>query len=300
MAAGARVNLLTAHDWAARYAQDDAEILPQNAVVFGQGEADLAPDGVFPHDREQRPDITLYQAQGPGPRQPSVPPAAHRCEDGRSARVRKMIDSQTDPVVFTLDAYTRQRAARSMAVHRGRQVLHRFAAGHGRHSGGGGALLRGVDRRADEPQRLDRVFPGRAATPLRRGARAVAAAGRPPDERTRRHLELAGQGLLRRARHRRGHGAATGTGYSAGEVGGLLEAARDAMPSDAPKQHVSRYFYCAGCCARALEDKRGRHPDLDTAFSRLAACRTTRRSSSSRTSTARRGTGAHCKPCRIA
>jgi hypothetical protein len=56
-------------------------------------------------------------------------------------------------------------------------------------------------------------------------------------------------------------------GYSVGAVGGLLDAARDAMPADAPKSHVSRFFYMRGVVRANMGDTSGAIQDLETAVS---------------------------------
>jgi hypothetical protein len=177
-----------------------------------------------------------------------------------------MIDRQTDPVVFTLDAYS------------GNAQLDRW-------------LYIQVDKSSTDPRQVSVDIPDEAARffeesiagvdepnawiayfqgELRRRygillARSLAR-DRPPDERTRRHLDLLAKdfsGAL---------GIAEGMvlnneGYSVGAVGSLLDAARDAMPSDAPKSHVSRFFYVRGAVRASMGDKSGAIQDLETAVS---------------------------------
>ena len=59
LAVGARSNLASSNDWAARYAQVILRTLPKDAVVFAQGEADLAPMAYFLMIENWRPDVTL-------------------------------------------------------------------------------------------------------------------------------------------------------------------------------------------------------------------------------------------------
>ena len=54
-------------------------------------------------------------------------------------------------------------------------------------------------------------------------------------------------------------------GYPAGVVGRFLEKARDTMPADAPKEHVSRFFYIRGMVRDNLRDSPGAARDLETA-----------------------------------
>ncbi|TMI45566.1 MAG: hypothetical protein E6H41_00615 [Betaproteobacteria bacterium] len=56
-------------------------------------------------------------------------------------------------------------------------------------------------------------------------------------------------------------------GYSAGVVGAFLDKARDTMPSDAPKEHLSRFFYIRGILRGNLRDSPGAARDLETAVS---------------------------------
>ena len=54
-------------------------------------------------------------------------------------------------------------------------------------------------------------------------------------------------------------------GYSVGAVASLLDAARAAMPSDARKSHVSRFFYLRGAVRANMGDRPGATQDLETA-----------------------------------
>jgi hypothetical protein len=265
LAVGARINLLTNHDWGARYAQAILKILPQNAVVFGQGEADLGPMAYFHMIENQRPDITLYQAKGLVLGNRLFHPL--RTDAKTAERVlSKMIDSQTDPVVFTLDAYSGNAQldrwlyiqvdksspdSRQVTVDIPDEALRFFEES-----------IAGVD----EPNAWIAFFQGE----LRRRYGTLLARSlprdRPPDERTRRHLELLAKdfsGAL---------GIAEGMvlhkeGYSVGAVATMLDAARQAMPSDAGKSHASRYFYVRAAVRSSMGDKAGATQDLETAVS---------------------------------
>ena len=286
LALGARTNMLTSHDWGARYAQAILRILPQNAVVFGQGEADLGPMAYFHMIENWRPDITLYQAKGLVLGNRLFHPL-RTDEETAQRKLREMIDEQTDPVVFTLDAYS------------GNAQVDRW-------------LYIEVDKSSTDPLQVTVDIPDEAVRffeesiageeepnawvaffqgELRRRYALLLARSlqrdRPPDERTRRHLDLLAkdfQGAL---------GIAEGMvlnkeGYSVGAVASLLDAARDAMPSDAGKSHVSRFFYLRGGRSR---EHGGQARALPRTWKRRLPSgrgRTTRRSSSSRIFTARR------------
>ena len=56
-------------------------------------------------------------------------------------------------------------------------------------------------------------------------------------------------------------------GYSAGVVGAFLNKARDVMPSDFPKEHLSHFFYIRGVLRANLRDDAGATGDLETAVS---------------------------------
>ena len=56
-------------------------------------------------------------------------------------------------------------------------------------------------------------------------------------------------------------------GYQAGVVGGFLDKARQAMPSDVPKEHLSRFFYIRGVLRANLRDTPGAVRDLETSVS---------------------------------
>jgi hypothetical protein len=263
LALGARNNLFTSHDWGARYAQTILRLVPQNAVVFGQGEVDMGPMAYFHMIENWRPDITLYQSKGLVLGNRLFHPL-RTDEKSQQRTLRDMIDMQTDPVVFTLDGYS------------GNAQLDRW-------------LYIEVDKSSTDPLQVTVDIPDEAVRffeesiarekdpnawvaffqgELRRRYGLLLARSlqrdRPPDERTRRHLDLLAkdfQGAL---------GIAEGMllnkdGYSVGAVGTLLDAARAAMPSDASKSHVSRFFYLRGVVRANMGDRLGATQDLDTA-----------------------------------
>jgi hypothetical protein len=265
LASGTYYNLRSGHDWAPRYAHTVLKLLPKNAIVFGQGDADLLPMAYFHMVESWRPDLTLFQAKGLilGNRlfHPLRTP-----QEAADRILQQMIEQQTDPVVFTLDAYT------------GNARLDRW-------------LYVEVDKSSADPKKVTVDVPeearrffeesiARADTSnawiaffqsvLRRRYAIVLAQslpqGKPPaDERTRRHLELLAQdyygaigiaeGLL-----------ANRDGFSAGLVNAYLEKARELLPADAPKEHVSRYFAVRGALRANMQDKAAAVRDFETAF----------------------------------
>jgi tetratricopeptide (TPR) repeat protein len=176
------------------------------------------------------------------------------------------VEKQTDPVVSTLGAYTR-------GAQRDRW------------------LYSELDKGSSDPKKITseideaamRFFEEAIAVThnrnawvrfiqgeLRRRYAVLLAMGlprdRPPEPRVRRHLELLSgdfygalglaEGLMKNDR-----------GYSTGAVVVQLDKARDLMPSDAPKEHLSRFFYIRGALRANLGDRRGAMEDLETALS---------------------------------
>jgi hypothetical protein len=265
LASGTYHNLRSGHDWAPRYAQTVLKLLPKNAIVFGQGDADLLPMAYFHMVENWRPDLTLFQAKGLilGNRlfHPLRTP-----QEAADRILQQMIEQQTDPVVFTLDAYT------------GNARLDRW-------------LYVEVDKSSTDPKKVTVDVPEEARrffeesiaqadtsnawiaffqSVLRRRyaivlAQSLPQGKLPADERTRRHLELLAQdyygaigiaeGLL-----------ANREGFSAGLVNAYLEKARELLPADAPKEHVSRYFAVRGALRANMQDKAAAVRDFETAF----------------------------------
>jgi hypothetical protein len=265
---GAYTNLRANHEWAARYAQTVLKILPKNAVVFGQGDGDLMPMAYFHMVENWRPDITLYQAKGLILGNRLFHPL--RTEDSTADRaLSEFIKQQTDPVVFTLEAYTgNARRDRWLYVE--------------------------VDKSSTDPKQVTVDVPEEAVrffeesiaqesasnawiayfqSELRRRyalvfAQSLAQAqGWPPaDERSRRHLELLAQdfyGALGIAEGLLGHKG----GFSVEAVVTYLDRARILLPSDAPKQHVAGYFLLRGILRANTQDRPGGIRDLETALS---------------------------------
>jgi hypothetical protein len=265
LAAGAYVNLRADNEWAARYAQTLLKILPKDAVVFGQGDADLIPMAYFHMVENWRPDITLYQPKGLVLGNRLYHPLRTSRENGDRI-LSQMIDAQTDPVVFTLDAFS------------GYAQRDRW-------------LYIEVDKSSRDPKKVTVDIPEEAmrffeesvaqasstnawtaffqSVLRRRYATALAQSlpkGQPNDERSRRHFELLSKDFYGAL------GIAEGmmqskTGFSAGAVAEYLDRARDLLPTDAPKEHISRYFSLRGALRANMQDKPGAIRDLEVALS---------------------------------
>lgn len=265
LGAGARANLNAGHDWAAPYAQAVLRLLPKNAVVFGQGD-DLLPMAYFHMVENWRPDITLYHTKGLILGNRLFHPLRTDEESGKRVR-REMIEQQTDPVVFTLDADT----------------------GTARRDHW---LYIEIDKSSTDPSKLTVDIPESAVQffeqniaqartsnayiaffqgQLRRRYAILLAQslpqGRPPaDGHTRRHFELLEQDFYGAL------GIAEGlllnkAGFSPGAVAAFLDKARDLLPPDAPKEHVARYYSLRGALRASMQDKAGAVRDLEAALS---------------------------------
>ncbi len=261
---GGRANLQATNTWGARYAQAVLKALPKNAVVIALGDPDLAPMAYFHMIENLRPDITLYQSHGLILGNRLFHPL-RTDEETQQRMLRDMIDKETAPVVFTLEP-VRDYAQRDRW------------------------LYIEVDKSTPDPEHVTVDIPEEAVQffeesilgvsdsnawvafiqgELRRHYAMLLARSlprrQPPDERTRRHLELLAKdsyGAL---------GIAEGLmqnneSYSVGVVGGFLEKARDAMPSDVSKAHLSRFFYIRGVLRVNLRDPAAAQ-DLETAVS---------------------------------
>ena len=264
LAVGARTILLANYDWAARYAHLLLKTAPPNAVVIGQGEAELLPMAYFHMIENWRPDITLYQHKGLvlGNR-PFLP--LRTGEEDQNRILAKMIEQEDAPVIFTLDSFT------GFAQH-DRWIYIRVdksSTDHGKVT-------------VDIPEEAVRFFEEdiaranttndwidhfqnqlrhRYATLLARSLRR----DQPPEARTRRHIELLEQDFYGAM------GLAEGLllskdGYSVGAVTRLLEKVSELMPSDAPKAYQSRFFYVRGKVRADLRDTTGAIQDFETAF----------------------------------
>jgi hypothetical protein len=264
-AIGARVNLFDADDWGARYAKAILTTLPKNAVVVVTGDPDLAPMAYFHLIEGWRPDITLYEPKGLILGNRLFHPL--RTNDETAQRIlREMVDSESSPVVFTLDTYPRY-AQRDhwlyVEVDKSSTDNERVAVD----------IPKEAQRFFEESVRgaydvnawvafvqgeLRRHYAMLLARSLERGS--------PPDARAQRDLDVLAtdfygalgiaEGLM-----------ANKEGYGAGIVGGFLDKAREAMPSDIPKEHLSRFFYIRGVLRANVGDRPGAARDLETAVS---------------------------------
>jgi hypothetical protein len=263
-AVGARSNLLP-DDWGARYAQTVLRTLPQDAVVIVTGDPDLAPIAYFHMIENWRPDITLVQPQGLILGNRLFHPLRTN-EDTQKRALDQMIDEQTVPVVFTLQTYPRY-AKRDRWLH---VELDKSSSDAGQVS----VALPDEAVRFFEQSMLesdnDNAWVAFIQGELRRHyAMALARSlprGQPPDERKRRHLELLAKDFYGALGIAEGL-AAHRDGYSTGAVAGFLNQARDTMPSDVPKEHLSRFFYIRGVLRENVRDQAGAADDLQTAVS---------------------------------
>jgi tetratricopeptide (TPR) repeat protein len=264
-ALGARINLLESHDWGARYAQVLLRILPKDAVVFVQGDGDLAPLAYFHMIENQRPDITLYQQQGLVLGNRLFHPL--RTEEKTARRlVFELVDNEKRPVVAILDAFE------------GRARRDRW-------------LYSEVDKSSSDPEKTTVDIPEEAVqffeesiagaphanvwiatfqNQLRRRYAMLLAQSLPrtraPDPRSARHLDILMKDFYGAL------GIAEGQmlnkeGYLVGAVAAALERARQLTPSDVPKSELSRFFYLRGAVRADQRDIAGAIRDFETALS---------------------------------
>ncbi|HYM43070.1 MAG TPA: hypothetical protein VET46_09945, partial [Steroidobacteraceae bacterium] len=265
LAGGARINLFGADDWGARYAKTVLETLPNNAVVVVTGDPDLAPIAYFHLIENWRPDITLYEPKGLVLGNRLFHPL-RTSEDTAQHILDEMVDRETNPVVFTLDTYPRY-AQRDrwlyvevdksstdtdrVTVDIPREAVNFFEE----------SVLGAYDANAwvaFVQGELRRHYAVLLARSLERG--------HPPDARTQRDLDLLAKDFYGALGIAEGL-MANREGYQTGVVGAFLDKARQAMPSDAPKEHLSRFFYIRGVLRANLRDSPGALRDLETAVS---------------------------------
>jgi hypothetical protein len=261
-AVGARINLFDADDWGARYAKAILTTLPKNAVVVVTGDPDLAPMAYFHLIEGWRPDITLYEPKGLILGNRLFHPL--RTDDDTAQRIlNEMVDHESTPVVFTLDTYPRY-AQRDHW------------------------LYVEVDKSSKDNERVTVDIPKEAVQffdesvldahdvnawvafiqgELRRHYAMLLArslkGGSPPDARTQRDLDVLAKDFYGALGIAEGL-MANEKGYGAGVVGGFLDKARAAMPTDIPKEHLSRFFYIRGVLRANIGDRPGAIRDLET------------------------------------
>ena len=265
LAVGARFNLFGADDWGARYARTVLETLPNNAVVVVTGDPDLAPIAYFHLIENWRPDITLYEPKGLVLGNRLFHPL-RTTEETAQHILDEMIDRETNPVVFTLDTYRRY-AQRDhwlyvevdksstdndhVAVDIPKEAVKFFEE----------SVLGAYDANAWVAF-IQGQLRGHYAMLLARSLEH----GHPPDARTQRDLDLLAKDFYGALGIAEGL-MANPEGYQAGVVGSFLDKARLAMPSDVPKEHLSRFFYIRGVLRANLRDTPGAVRDLETSVS---------------------------------
>lgn len=262
--AGARTNLLTSADWAARYAHAVLASLPKDAVLFPQGDTDLPPIAYLHLVENVRPDVKLYEAKGLilGNRLFHL---LRTSEADAEAKLKDFIAAETQPVAFSMqpqEGYAR----RDRWLH---SEIDKSSAQAGRVT-------------IDVPEEAVRFFeqsvlhageePNAWVAYHRNELRqryALLLAQRlkrsqAPDERTRRHLGVLSEDF---------HGAlglaegllANPEGYPGPVVNDLLIRAAERMPSDARKADRSRFFYLRAALRLGANDAAGAIADLETA-----------------------------------
>jgi len=212
-----------------------------------------------------RQDLTLYQPKGLVLGNRLYHPLRTTRPDGDRI-LQEMIDRQTDPVVFTLDAFSgyaqrdhwlyieldkSSRDPKKVTVDISEEAMRFFEESVAEPSGTNAwtAFFQSVLRR--------------------RYAIALAQSlpkGQPNDERSRRHYELLAKDFYGAL------GIAEGmmlsrSGFSVGAVAAYLDKARDLLPADAPKEHISRFFALRGALRANMQDKPGAIQDLESAMS---------------------------------
>lgn len=263
LAVGLHSNWKADSGWGARYAEVVLKNLPRDAIVFGGGDADLAPIAYFHMIEGRRPDITLYQPQGLllGNRLFHI---LRVSSTTMRERITGLIDSTNRPVAFTaghVEGYARRdhwlfREIDKSSPDRKRVTVEipedfvRFfedSVLNVSEDNAWVAYLQGEYRR---------IYASLLMRNLRRD--------QPPDERTRRHIEALSHdfyGALGLA-----EGAIVNPqGYSVGQTLAFIEAARDAMPFDAGKQHKARLFELRAYLRLERADRSGAIRDLDMA-----------------------------------
>jgi hypothetical protein len=264
-AAGARVNLFGADDWGARYAKAVLTTLPKNAVVVVTGDPDLAPMAYFHLIEGWRPDITLYEPKGLILGNRLFHPL--RTDDEAAQRILdEMVDHASAPAVFTLGAYPRY-AQRdhwlfvevdksstdnervTVEIPREAQRFFEESVLSAHDVNAWVAFIQGE---------LRRHYAMLLARSLERGS--------PPDARTQHDLDVLAKDFYGALGIAEGL-MANKEGYGTGIVRGFLDKARDAMPTDIPKEHLSRFFYIRGVLRANIGDRPGAVRDLETSVS---------------------------------
>jgi hypothetical protein len=261
---GGRENLLGDQEWGARYAQTVLRLLPKDAVLFVRGDFDLSPIGYFYLVEGWRPDIELYHSAGRVFGNRLFHPLRTNAA-GAHQVLSEFIDHKQVPVAFTMESY----------------------AGHARLDHW---LFIEVDKLSRDPRKetLDipeeavRFFDASVAAvrdpnawvafnqdELRRRYGVLLAQqlprGATPDARTGRQLALLSRDYFGALGIAEGL-IANKNGYSARDATQALDYAARLMPSDATKQHKSKFFYVRALLRLDLGDKPGALRDLQTSL----------------------------------
>jgi hypothetical protein len=263
-AVGGRANLLGDQEWGARYAQTVLRLLPKDAVLFVRGDFDLSPIGYFYLVEGWRPDIELYHSAGRVFGNRLFHPLRTNAA-GAQQVLSELIDKKQVPVTFTMETYGGNA-----------QVDH--------------WLYIEVDKSSRDPRKVTIDVPEEAARffddsvaavrepnawvafnqdELRRRYAMLLAQqlprGAPPDARSARQLAAASQdyfGALGIA-----EGLITNkNGYSGRDATRAIDTAARLMPSDATKQHRSKFFHVRALLRLDLGDRQGAVRDLQTAL----------------------------------
>ncbi len=261
---GIRSNQLADEEWLSRYARTVLKTLPENAVVLGLGDPDLAPIGYLHMIEGLRPDIVLYSPKGLVLGNRLFNPMTTPGEEQKRI-VREMIEKQSDPVVATLSAFPLG------------AVIDRW-------------LYTESDPSSDDPKQVTVDIPEEAVRFFEEEVAQVKSSnawlafiqgelrhlyavllarslprGAPIDARTRRQLDVLGRDFYGAIGLAEGFMLNKG-GYSVGVVAGYLDKARELMPPDALKPYLSRYFQLRGAL-RAQQNDPGAREDFETALS---------------------------------
>jgi hypothetical protein len=263
-AVGGRANLLGDQEWGARYAQTVLRLLPKDAVLFVRGDFDLSPIGYFYLVEGWRPDIELYHSAGRVFGNRLFHPLRTNAA-GAQQVLSELIDKKQVPVTFTMETYGGNA-----------QVDH--------------WLYIEVDKSSRDPRKVTIDVPEEAARffddsvaavrepnawvafnqdELRRRYAMLLAQqlprGAPPDARSARQLAAVSQdyfGALGIA-----EGLITNkNGYSGRDATRAIDTAARLMPSDATKQHRSKFFHVRALLRLDLGDRQGAVRDLQTAL----------------------------------
>jgi len=267
-AVGAHENLLANYGWVLEYAEAVMTSLPKQAVLVGQGEADLAPVAYLHLIEQRRPDITLYQSQGLILGNRLFHPLRTDLEFRRPA-FEEMIARHSGTVAFTMFALE------NIGGHAQRDrwlyvELDKSSADPAR------SVI-------DIPEDFERFFEqslakvdtsnawiGNVQNELRRRYAGLLARSLRRDHsltaRQLRHIQVLEQdyyGALGLAEGFFGNPQ----GYSVGAVARLLDRAGQLMPSDAAKPYQAQFFHLRGILRTNMNDANGAMSDFETALS---------------------------------